>query len=125
MEAAEEAVVTERLHDEQCVHYTHEMPYEVKESVGRVIIRLVPLLYGGMFGSLLDDMPLALTVAALVSAGMDLAMGRQSILRTVGGSLFRGGCPVIAFMANGLADLVEVIGLNPPPVLRNMRCRVS
>ena len=47
----------------------------------------MPLLYGGMFGSLIDDLPLALGMAALVSMGMDLAMGDRSLLR----SLLRGG----------------------------------
>jgi len=82
VQATEDVTARKRIHDEQYVHYTHELSYDSKESIGRVIIRLVPLLYGGMFGALLDDMALALTVGGIVSVGMDLAMGNQSILRS-------------------------------------------
>lgn len=82
VQATEHVTARKRIHDEQYVHYTHELSYDSKESIGRVIIRLVPLLYGGMFGALLDDMPLALTVGAMVSVAVDLAMGNQSVLRS-------------------------------------------
>lgn len=89
-QATENGKARERIHEEQYVHYTHELSYDTKESVGRVIIRLVPLLYGGMFGALLDDMPLALTVGAIVSIGMDLAMGNQSLLRAFIRCFYKG-----------------------------------
>jgi len=90
VQATEDVTARKRVHDEQCVQYTHELSYDTKESVGRVIIRLVPLLYGGMFGALLDDMPLALTVGAIVSVGMDLAMGNQSLLRAFIRCFYKG-----------------------------------
>jgi len=116
---------TERTHDEQCVKYTHEMPYDVQESIGRFVIRIVPLLYGGMFGTLMDEMPVALTVGALVSAGMDLAMGKRSILRNLGRSLVASGCPVLAVMARGLSGGLTAIGISAPAPLRDIRCRFS
>ena len=116
-----EHLVPKRVHEEQCATYSHEMTPELAETVGRIVIRLVPLLYGGMFGSLIDDLPMALGIAALVSMGMDLAMGDRSLLR----SLLRGGCPLLALLANGLADLFGVLGFRAPTVLRNMRCGVS
>lgn len=89
-QAVENVKARERIHEEQYVQYTHELSYDTKESVGRVIIRLVPLLYGGMFGALLDDMSLALTVGAIVSVGMDLAMGNQSLLRAFIRCFYKG-----------------------------------
>ena len=124
-QAAEDVTTKRKMHEEQYVHYTHELQYDTKESIGRVIIRLVPLLYGGMFGALLDDMPLALTVAAIVSLGMDLAMGNQSLLRAVIRCFLMGGCPVIAAMANMLAALIRFVGLRAPAFLSDMRCGVS
>jgi len=117
--------IPRRVHDEQCVQYTHEMPHDLKESVGRVVIRVVPVLYGGMFGALINDVPLALTLGAVVSAGMDLAMGDHSVLRTVGRSVLRGGCPVLALIARGLGGLIGALGLQVPTLLRDMRCGVS
>ena len=115
----------ERMHDEQCVRYTHEMPYDLQESIGRFVIRIVPLLYGGMFGTLMDEIPVALTVGAVVSAGMDLAMGNRSILRNLGRSLFTSGCPLLAGMARGLSGGLNAIGIRAPASLRDMRCRFS
>jgi len=125
-EESEKAVVpAERMHDEQCVQYTHEMPYDLQESVGRFVIRIVPLIYGGMFGTLMNAMPVALTVGAVVSAGMDLAMGNQSILRKLGSSLFASGCPVLAGLARGLSGGLDAVGIRAPASFRDIRCRFS
>jgi hypothetical protein len=113
------------MHDEQCVQYTHEMPYDLQESIGRFVIRIVPLLYGGMFGTLMDAMPVALTVGAVVSAGMDLAMGKRSILRNLGRSLFAGSCPLLAGMARGVTGGLNAIGIRAPASLRDIRCRFT
>jgi len=118
-------VPAKRKHDEQCVQYTHEMPYDVQESIGRFVIRIVPLLYGGMFGTLMGEMPVALTVGAVVSAGMDLAMGDRSVLRNLGRSLFASGCPVLAGTARGLSRGLNAIGIRAPASLSDIRCRSS
>jgi len=125
LELDKDAVPAARIHEEQSVQYTHEMPYDLQESIGRVIIRIVPLLYGGMFGSLLDELPMALTVGAVVSAGMDLAMGNQSILLSLGRPFFIGGCPLIALLARNLAGGISALGLRAPGALSNMRCGAS
>jgi hypothetical protein len=101
------------------------MPHDVQESIGRFVIRIVPLLYGAMFGTLMDEMPVALAVGALVSAGMDLAMGKRSILRRFGRSLIVSGCPVLAGMARGLSACLIAIGIGAPAPLRDIRCRFS
>ena len=120
-----ERLVPRRAHEQQCATYSHEMTPDLKEAVGRVVIRLVPLLYGGMFGSLIDDLPLALGLAVLVSMGMDLAMGDRSLLRSMFKPLIRGGCPVLASLAHGLAAVFGVLGIRVPSALRDMRCGVS
>ena len=125
VELEENAGSDERSHDEQCVQYSHEMPYDLQESIGRFIIRVVPLLYGGMFGTLMHEMQMALTVGVVVSAGMDLAMGNQSILRKLGDSLFAGGCPLLAGIARGLAGGMNAIGIRAPGFLSDLRCRAS
>ena len=114
-----------RVHDEQCVQYSHEMPLDLQEAIGRFIFRVVPLLYGGMFGALTHEMPIAMTIGALVSMGMDLAMGPRSILRSMAQPMVRGGCPLLAAIARATAHLIRVAGLKPPPALSDMRCGVS
>ena len=111
-----------RVHDEQCVQYSHEMPFELHEAISRFIFRVVPLLYGGMFGALAHAMPAAMIIAALVSAGLDIAMGRYSMLRATGRSMARTGCPLMAAAARGTAWLLRAAGLNPPEALSQARC---
>lgn len=111
-----------RVHDEQCVQYSHEMPLDLQESIGRFIFRVVPLLYGGMFGALTHEMPIAMTIGGLVSIGMDLAMGKHSILRSTGSPVLRCGCPVLAAVAHVTARLIRMVGLKAPRALGDMRC---
>ena len=115
----------QRVHDEQCVQYSHEMPLDLQEAIGRFIFRVVPLLYGGMFGALTHEMPTAMTIGVLVSMGMDLAMGPRSILRSMARPVARGGCPLLAAIARATAHLIRVAGLKPSPALSEMRCGVS
>ncbi len=115
----------QRTHDEQCVQYSHEMPADLQEAIGRFIFRVVPLLYGGMFGVLTHEMSIAMTIGLLVTIGMDLAMGQHSILRTMVLPLVRGGCPVLAAIARMTAGLLRLAGLNPPSALSEMRCGLS
>jgi hypothetical protein len=101
------------------------MPLDLQEAIGRFIFRVVPLLYGGMFGALTHEMSIAMAVGVLVSMGMDLAMGQRSIVRSMARPVARGGCPVLAAIARATAHLIRVAGLKPPPVLSEMRCGVS
>lgn len=119
------AASAERIHDEQCVRYSHAMPHDLQESVGRVIIRIVPLLYGGMFGALMDEFPLAMAVGGVASALLDLSMGHASILRSFISPMLRGGCPLIAAAAQGLASMINATGLRAPAALGKLRCGVS
>lgn len=114
-----------RVHDEQCVQYTHEMPYDVKEAAGRVIIRLVPLLYGFLFGSLTGNMPVAMSIGTLVSAALDFGMADKSMVMGVFKSVLRSGCPVVATLAHGLAWAIRSVGLPAPKAMSRMRCGVS
>ena len=119
------AAADRRVHDEQCVQYSHDMPLDLQEAIGRFIFRVVPLLYGGMFGALTHEMPIAMTIGVLVSIGMDLAMGKHSILRSTGSPVLRCGCPVLAAVAHATARLIRMVGLKAPPALSDMRCGVS
>lgn len=119
------AAADRRVHDEQCVRYSHEMPLDLQEAIGRFIFRVVPLLYGGMFGVLTHEMPIAMTIGVLVSTGMDLAMGPRSIMRSMAQPVVRGGCPVLAAVARATARLIRMVGLKAPPALSDMRCGVS
>ena len=114
-----------RVHEEQCVQYSHEMPYDLQEAVGRFIFRVVPLLYGGMFGALAHEMPIAMSIAALVSIAVDLAMGPYSILRSMGSPLLRGACPLLAMIVRMTAYLIRIVGFKPPSALSRIRCEVS
>ena len=114
-----------RTHDEQYVQYSHEMPVDLQEAIGRFIFRVVPLLYGGMFGVLTHEMSIAMTIGVLVSIGMDLAMGQRSILRAMVQPVVRGGCPVLASTVRLVAHLIRMVGFKPPPALSEMHCGLS
>lgn len=122
MKSAPGVLESRAVHDEFRVRHSHDMPPDLKESVGRVVFRIVPLLYGGMFGALIHDLPFALGLGAVVSAGMDIAMGDYSILRSIVRPVLSRGCPVLALAARGLAGILRMVGLEVPAVLSNIRC---
>ncbi|MCB1784791.1 MAG: hypothetical protein H6953_15280 [Chromatiaceae bacterium] len=114
-----------RPHEDQYVHYTHEMTDGAKEGSGRFVVRAVPLLYGFLVGGLIDNLSAGLAVGASVSAMVDLTMGEGSLLRPLLRPFAMAGCPVVAVLANGLGRGIGLLGLPVPNALRDVRCGVS
>ena len=112
-------------HQDQYVHYTHQMPDETAEASARVLIRLVPLIYGALMGGLYGNLLAGVLLGLLVSALLDYRMWDRSLLRPVSRRCAATGCPLVAAAARGLASLVGAIGLPAPSVMRQMRCDAS
>ena len=74
----------------QCTRNRHDMPDDLKESVGRVVIRIVPLFYAGLFGSLIEDLPTAMVFGGMLTAAVDLTMREHSVLRSAARFVRRG-----------------------------------
>ena len=110
---------------DQYFHYSHEMPHDTKEASGRVIIRVVPLLYSGMIGGVFDHVIIALSIGALVSVALDLTMGDKSMFRPIFERITQCGCPVFAAASRGLAKCLTATGVQPPAQLRDARCRAT
>ncbi len=66
-------------HHDQYVQYNHEMTDDTAETAARVLIRAVPLVYGGLVGSILGHVPLGLAVGLAMTVALDVRMGRRSI----------------------------------------------
>jgi hypothetical protein len=62
-------------------HGHHELSESAAESISRLLIRLVPCVYGGLLGYLGGVLVPGLIVGILASLVFDLAMGRHSLLR--------------------------------------------
>ncbi|MCG6967441.1 MAG: hypothetical protein LJE59_13115 [Chromatiaceae bacterium] len=116
---------SDRSHEEQHAHYSHELSDDDKEASGRAIVRTVPLLYGFLAGALFHDLAAGLAVGGAVMLGTDLAMGQRSLFRPLLQRPATVACPVIAVLAHGLAAVIAAIGLTAPSALRGMRCGVS
>ena len=65
----------------QHAHYTHQLSEEATEAVSRLLIRIVPLVYGAILGSLADDVAIGLTAALAISLAFDLSMEGNSVVR--------------------------------------------
>ena len=114
-----------RVHRDQHVEYTHELPDDTSEATSRSLIRVVPLAYGGLLGGLADNMLLGLSVGATASAAFDLHMGDNSIVRPTWQWLLTKTCPAVAAAANGLAAIIRHLGLKSlATTLSRVRCGV-
>jgi hypothetical protein len=112
----------EATHQDQYVQYTHELPEASADAVWRILVRVVPLAYGALFGALFDHMALGLTVAFGISVIADLKMREQSLLRASAARVYVTTCPVIAMIAHGLAAVIGRLG-PMPRVLSEMQCK--
>ncbi|MCG6967438.1 MAG: hypothetical protein LJE59_13100 [Chromatiaceae bacterium] len=117
--------VARRVHEEQHVHYTHEMSRDTSEASGRFIIRMVPLLYGVLVGSLLADPVPGLLVGSLGFMALDLTMAGNSLLLALLRRCLSAGCPFVAVLVNTLVRGIDVVGLPVPRQLRDIRCAAS
>lgn len=124
---AAEASLDERarpVHRDQHVEYTHELSEGTAEAVSRVLIRLVPLIYGGLLGHLGGQMALGLLLGFAFAAAFDLYMGDKSVLRTRGRRAAVTLCPRIEALARGLMGLIRRLGWRVPDFLRRLHCGV-
>ena len=114
--------VTRPVHRDQYVEYSHELPEGAAEAVSRVLVRIVPLIYGGLLGHLGGRMGLGLLLGFVSAAAFDLYMGDKSMLRAQGRWMAVNLCPHLAALAHALADLVERLGGRVPALLRRIHC---
>lgn len=114
-----------RKHHDQYTHYSHEMPEDTKEATGRVIIRAVPIIYAGVIGHLADHTFVSLLFGIAIAIGLDLAMGKHSIVRPLARLFSMAGCPFIAASSRTVAKTMRMLGMQPPTGMRDMRCGVS
>lgn len=66
---------------DQYVHYTHELPALGAESATRVLVRVVPLIYGALLGHLIGAITVGIALGAVLSMAFDIGMGQDSLLR--------------------------------------------
>jgi hypothetical protein len=60
--------------------YTHQLSEEETEAVSRWLVRVVPLVFGVMMGSLANNTAIGLSAALAVSLAFDLSMEGNSIV---------------------------------------------
>ena len=60
--------------------YTHQLSEEETEAVSRWLVRVVPLVFGTMMGSLAHNTVIGLSAALAVSLAFDLSMEGNSIV---------------------------------------------
>jgi len=109
----------DRTHHDRYAQQSHELPDAAAEATSRALIRIVPLAYGALLGSLADSIVLGLWVGLILGTAFDLNMGEKSMAR----ALLQGLCPIVARLANLMARLMCRFGLTAPAALGDMRCR--
>ncbi|MGB5201255.1 MAG: hypothetical protein WBN68_04805 [Sedimenticolaceae bacterium] len=109
-------------HRDQYGQYTHEMPDETAEASARLLIRAVPLIYGGLLGGLMSNILLGLSLGLVLTMALDLRMGDKSFFRVILTPVMRRGCPLIGALVSRGARVIEGLGLPVPAVLRDLRC---
>ena len=63
--------------------YTHELPEETNEALSRALVRIVPLVFGALLGSLGDSVAIGVSAALAISLAFDWSMEEHSIVRRV------------------------------------------
>ena len=116
--------VSQPVHRDQYVEYSHQLPEGTADAVSRLLIRIVPLIYGGLLGHLSDHMALGLLLGFASAAAFDLYMGDKSVLRNRARWVAVNLCPRLAALAHGIADLIQRLGGRAPGFLRRMHCGV-
>ncbi|MCB1725221.1 MAG: hypothetical protein H6959_06950 [Chromatiaceae bacterium] len=109
-------------------HYAQvarDLPESTAEVVSRMIIRVVPLIYGVLLGLVIDDLALGALAGLALAAALDLAMRERSLLM---GALRRLGswvCPPLAVLARTVARLATRLGLGGLRGLCDVRCGIG
>lgn len=109
-------------HQDQHGRYTHEMSNATGEASARALIRIVPLVYGGVLGALAGHIVPGMALGMALCVALDLRMGSDSLSRPLLSPLLRRACPVMADIVRRLARRARVIGLRLPAVMRQMKC---
>ncbi len=103
-------------------HYSHEQSQDNAEASGRIIVRVVPLLYGGMIGVLFDNIVGALAISALISMALDLTMDDKSMFRPLICPLVHRTCPLLVTVSRSLSKILGYLGIPTPIRLHDVRC---
>ena len=111
-------------HHDQYVHYTHQMSDETAEASARVLIRLVPLVYGALMGGLYGNLPAGLLLGLVASLALDYRMGGKSLIQPVLRRCAATGCPLVAAAVRGVAATIGAFGLPVSTTMRQKRCEV-
>jgi hypothetical protein len=112
-------------HVDQYVHHSHQLPEEASEATSRNLVRVVPLVYGGLLGGLGENLAFGLVSGVALGAAFDLYMGEHSIVRGLSRGLLAPACPAVAAVARLLSRLIQRLGVTPPAMLLEWRCRAS
>lgn len=109
-------------HHDQYVQYSHQMTEDTAEGASRFLIRAVPLVYGALLGGLTGNMVFGLSVGVVLCMALDLRMGDDSLFRPLVTPIAERGCPVVTFLAHGMARVIRTMGLREPSLLKDMGC---
>jgi hypothetical protein len=112
----------DRSHHDQYAHYTHELTEDSTETSARVLVRIVPLAYGALLGTLSDRLVLGLGAGILLSLAFDLFMGRGSLARSLSRAAVRRLCPAVAGGARLIGRTMRHLRLPPARRLIDARC---
>lgn len=63
--------------------YTHQLSDETTDAISRVLVRVVPLAFGALMGSLAYNTLIGVSAAIAISIAFDLSMQEHSIVRRV------------------------------------------
>ncbi len=102
--------------------HTHELSDAAAEAVSRLLIRVVPLAYGGLLGWLADMTPFGLLLGAAASAAFDVHMAQHSLLRRGVRWVRHDLCPRLQRAGQGIARLAARLGVALPRALRRLPC---
>lgn len=115
-------VVGRPEHHDQFAHHSHELNEDAAESMARLLIRAVPLVYGLLLGGLIDDLFLGALLGALLSIGLDLQMREQSMFAPWFKPFLDKACPQIAAASRLLAQGLAAMKLPVPARLQARDC---
>ena len=77
--------VPDGAHHDRHVHNTHELSDDATEASTRVLIRVVPMVYGALLGALADHPIPGLLAGFTLTLALDLRMGPDSLFRPIVG----------------------------------------
>lgn len=121
----EPAKLPPRLHRDKHVRYSHEMTDDTAEASARVLARTVPIVYGFLFGALIDNLLFGVSLGLVLSIALDSRMGRDSLSLPLLRPLLASACPAVAAITHGLAWVMQAVGLPVPSSWDDMPCGTS